>query len=104
MTRWMLLALLVACGSARRGEPVAAPPRLDRPELVRGQRLFQIHCYKCHPGGEGGLGPSLNSKPLPAAAMKLQIRKGVGAMPSFSERTIADDDVDAIVSYLVALR
>ena len=85
-------ALLAACGSARRGAPLI------------GERVFDRHCSQCHPGGESGLGPALNNKPLPRFAMKIQIRNGVGAMPRFSSSEISDDQVSAVTAYLVWLR
>jgi mono/diheme cytochrome c family protein len=50
------------------------------------------------------LGPALNDKPLPAFAMRTQIRAGAGAMPAFSDREISDSDADAVVKYVIALR
>jgi mono/diheme cytochrome c family protein len=61
-------------------------------------------CNKCHPGGEAGLGPALNNKPLPKFLMHLQVRKGLGAMPSFSEKKIPDGDLDDLLEYVKALR
>ncbi len=97
-------AMAAACGSPRRGEPLVGPPELKTEELRRGERVFFVYCNQCHPGGEGGLGPALNNKPLPAAAMRLQVRKGLGVMPSFSENAIPDEDLDAVVKYLLLLR
>jgi mono/diheme cytochrome c family protein len=36
--------------------------------------------------------------------MRTQIRKGVGAMPAFTEQMLGDAEVDAIVDYLNALQ
>jgi len=81
----MICAFLVptGCGSARRGEPLIGPVGLsDQARL--GRVVFYANCDQCHPGGEAGLGPSLNNKPLPGFAIKTQVRHGLGAMPSFS--------------------
>jgi mono/diheme cytochrome c family protein len=67
---------------------------------VKGQRLFHRWCYQCHPGGEEGLGPAINNRPLPHIAIRTQIRKGVGAMPAFGEDLLSDSDVSAILAYL----
>ena len=99
-----LLVALAACGTARRGEPAGPQVAVDSPHEARGEALFFRHCSPCHPGGEAGLGPAINDKPLPELAIKTQVRKGVGAMPAFSERDISDRDVDAIVEYLEAMR
>ena len=76
--------LLVACGATRASEPVAGPLPLDSGAEQRGRVVFMQHCHACHVLGEGGLGPSLNDKPLPEFALRFQVRQGVGAMPGFS--------------------
>ena len=76
-----LLAIFVSgCGSARRGLPVGPPVKTSDPHVAAGQKLFAHYCYACHPGGAGGLGPALNNKPLPAFAIRLQVRHGFGAI------------------------
>jgi len=97
------LLLAVAACSARRGEPVVGPLALDD-HLKRGQQLFDQHCYKCHTKGEGGMGPIINDKPLPKFLMRTQVRVGMGTMPNFGPKQISDDDLDALLDYIVALR
>lgn len=80
------------------------PPPLDSAEEQRGEQVFMKLCHQCHPGGSGGLAPGLNNKPAPAAAIRLQIRQGLGQMPSFKEDEISDADVDAVIAYLLAIR
>lgn len=93
-----------ACGSSRRDEPVQAEFKPATAQIAKGEQLYKLHCNHCHPGGASGLGPELNNKPLPGFAMRFQIRHGLGAMPAFSADSISDDDRDAIVEYLKALR
>jgi mono/diheme cytochrome c family protein len=62
------------------------------------------HCQPCHPGGEAGLGPAINDKPLPGFLIRLQVRSGVGAMPAFSAEEISVDELAALTAYLKALR
>ena len=97
------LGALAACGPARRGVPFGPPLQLTEQEQ-QGEQLFMAHCHQCHPGGAAGLGPAINNKPLPGAAMHLQIRKGVGTMPAFSEEILSGPQVDAIVAYLNKLQ
>src|SRR5690349_19856420 len=86
---WHLLCLvtcclsLVGCSSARRGEPVSGRPVSSAPRVRAGQVVFYQYCNPCHPGGEGGVGPALNNKPLPEFAIRTQVRHGLGAMPAF---------------------
>lgn len=91
------------CGPARRGVPFG-PPLLLTERQKQGQVLFMRECNGCHPGGAGGLGPAIANKPLPGFAMRTQIRKGIGAMPAFTEQMLGDAEVDAIVDYLNALQ
>lgn len=100
----VLAGLLAACGTAKRGEPVAGAFTPDDDQVRRGEVLFDRHCDKCHTGGEASMGPSINNKPLPEFLMQFQIRHGLGAMPGFEEDQISDADMEAITSYLESLR
>jgi mono/diheme cytochrome c family protein len=90
---------LGACGPSRRG-PAFGTPREFTEKEQEGRVLFMRHCNQCHPGGSGGLGPSINNKPLPSLAMRTQIRQGVGSMPAFTDEMLKDAEVDAIIAYL----
>lgn len=99
-----LLSLLAACAPAYRGEPITGPLELATPQLILGRQIFDRNCHQCHPGGAGGLGPSLNDKPLPGFLIAYQVRQGLGAMPAFSEERLTDGELDALVGYLERLR
>ena len=106
-----LLALLAAgivwaggCSSARRGEPLHGPLPVTDARVERGRLVFMQRCQKCHPGGEAGLGPGLNDKPLPRFLQHLQVRYGLGAMPAFSPAKISESQLDDLLEYLHALR
>jgi mono/diheme cytochrome c family protein len=103
ITGLLALAAAISCGPARRGVPFGPPLQLTQLE-EQGQRLFMEHCNQCHPQGAAGLGPAINNKPLPGAAMSIQIRKGVGTMPEFPEAVLSNAQVDAIVAYLNKLQ
>jgi mono/diheme cytochrome c family protein len=96
--------LVTGCGPQRRDEPFTQRLQPDDPTVAAGQRLFSQHCYQCHPGGSAGLGPAINDKPLPVGLMKTQVRKGLGAMPAFSQAEISDDELVDVIRYLKALR
>jgi mono/diheme cytochrome c family protein len=72
--------------------------------IDRGALSFDRHCSACHPGGEAGLGPALNNKPLPGFLIRFQVRHGLGAMPKFPERLIPGPELDDLVHYVKALR
>jgi mono/diheme cytochrome c family protein len=97
--------LLLACGSARRGEPIAGPISLSAKEQ-QGEVLFMHNCNQCHPGGDAATGPAINNKHvIPRAVMKLQVRKGVlGSMPAFAEAELSDEQVELILDYVEALQ
>ena len=99
-----LALLFQSCGTARRSEPFRGPMSLTDSEVARGLLVFKEHCHRCHPGGEAGLGPSLNDKPLPGFLMRIQIRKGLGAMPGFKKDKISADDLDRLIAYMKAVR
>ena len=102
----VLLALwLLGCGTARRDEPLRpSAGQMSDVKLAQGQRVFAMHCYQCHPGGDTGLAPAMNDKPVPRWLLKTQVRAGLGAMPGFSEKEISDADLDALAAYLIDLR
>lgn len=100
----LFAALSAGCGSARRGEPIAGPLPVTSPEIKQGQAVFMKHCQQCHPGGEAGVGPALNNKPVPKFLIRFQIRHGLGAMPAFSDHHITDEELEHLIAYLKALR
>lgn len=101
----LLAALALAgCAAKRRGEPVMGQPVASSASLERGRTAFEQHCYKCHTQGEGGMGPIINDKPLPRFLMRLQVRHGLGAMPAFPPERLSDEDLEAVLDYIVALR
>jgi mono/diheme cytochrome c family protein len=111
MAKGLLLSALLGlvlsaagCGPARRGEPIIGAAAPDAPGAARGEQVFMAHCHQCHPGGEGGLAPALNDKPLPGFLIKFQVRNGIGAMPAFSESEIPPAELDALIAYLKLLR
>jgi mono/diheme cytochrome c family protein len=100
----ILVALCAAaCGTARRGEATAGP-LVEDATVAHGGVVYARFCHQCHPGGESGLGPGLNDKPLPTFLMRFQVRNGLGAMPSFSDEVLPDEDLDDLMEYVCALR
>lgn len=100
----LLVTTLAACGSARRGAPTQPPLVLADAEAQQGERVFMTYCNGCHPRGAGGLGPGINDKPLPGFLIRFQVRHGLGTMPAFKDDVISDEELDALVTYLVTLR
>jgi mono/diheme cytochrome c family protein len=97
---------LTAAGCAlRRSEPIVGKTFTAKNMHVQhGEELYMRNCQKCHPGGEGGLGPALNPNPAPGFVKKLQVRVGLGVMPSFNHQEIAKEDLKDIAKYIKARR
>jgi mono/diheme cytochrome c family protein len=95
----MALAL-AACGTGRRSDPLIGQIALTSPAQQHGEAVFFEQCNQCHPGGDAGLGPAINNKPLPEALIRLQVRKGIGAMPAIPEHAISERELDDLVEYL----
>ena len=98
------LCLAAGCGSARRSAPIVPEYTITDPKVREGEVAFAQMCNSCHPGGAAGLAPAINNKPLPAFAIKAQVRQGLGAMPAFKESVLPDAKLDAVVEYLKFLR
>jgi|SRR6185436_19076310 len=96
--------LLIASCAARHSEPIAGKIDLSTPELKNGERQYMMYCQKCHPQGEGGLGPAISSNPAPGFVKAFQVRHGLGVMPSFKKGEIARQDLKDIKAYLHALK
>jgi mono/diheme cytochrome c family protein len=96
---WMLWLTAASCGATRLGENTNGLP-VHSAIAERGEVVFMQRCHKCHPGGEAGLGPSLNGKPLPGFLMHFQIRHGLGAMPSFDSDLINGAQLAELLAYL----
>ncbi len=91
-----------SCAS-RKSEPVKGKEFASaNKEIQKGESLFMKYCQKCHPGGEAGLGPAINSNPAPQFIKRFQMRHGLGVMPSFTKDELSKKDLKAISQYLKA--
>jgi mono/diheme cytochrome c family protein len=93
---------MIACVS-RKSEPIKEKSFTpENTRIANGERVFMVHCQKCHPGGEGGLGPAINSNPAPQFIKRFQVRHGLGVMPSFKKGEISKSDLRDISKYMRA--
>ena len=95
--------LLSGC-SARRGEPFKGAMSIGDESVNRGKLVFMKYCNRCHPGGEQGVGLSLNNRPMPGIYMRTQVRFGFGPMPAFNKKVISHGQMKDLIHYLKALR
>lgn len=99
----VIISLAFESCMMRRSEPVRGKEfRPDNSSVVNGEKVYMIHCQKCHPGGEAGLGPAINPNPAPAFIKRFQVRHGLGVMPAFKRDEITKSDLHDITSYLKA--
>lgn len=73
---------------------------------LTGEQIFMRSCNTCHPGGQAGMGPTLESMNAhfpDDQALKTYIRKGKGIMPGQPKETINDDELDSLITYLRGL-
>lgn len=91
---------LAACGTARRLDAPVALAAAQDPQLARGRQVFMRNCHQCHPHGEAGLGPAVNTMYAPAFLIRTQVRRGLGAMPAFPESVLSAEELDALVRYI----
>ena len=97
-----VVACLFSCVS-RKSEPVKGKEFVAKnARVANGERVFMSYCNKCHPGGEAGLGPSINANPAPQLVKRFQMRHGLGVMPAFKKNEISKKDLHDISKYLKA--
>lgn len=99
----VITALNLSACMVRKSEPLTQrsfAPATER--VANGERVFMMNCQKCHPAGEGGLGPAINSNPAPQLVKRFQMRHGLGVMPPFHKGEIARKDLRDISKYLHA--
>jgi mono/diheme cytochrome c family protein len=107
----VILIGLSACGNKSGEDPL----------LAEGERLFNTHCLSCHPTAPAaphvgphlvGLGENLNASGQDAAALleesirqpdKVITTGYQNLMPAPELLSLSDDDVNALVAYLVTL-
>jgi mono/diheme cytochrome c family protein len=99
----IIVSILLFSCAVRRSEPVKqrtfTPATAD---IAHGEQVYMSWCHKCHPSGESGLAPSINSSPAPGFLKKFQVRHGLGVMPSFKANEISKNDLRDVVKFIKA--
>ena len=103
MARSMLVcsmaALMSACGGSSAsggGDQYVGP--IASNDTARGQEVFTNVCMACHSGG-----PSLENIGWEAARVRHQVREGSGGMSPLSTTRVSDDDLEAVLAYMVTI-
>lgn len=101
-----ILAYALAHGAAS-GPPI--PQIKPSSALARGRVIFDGNCQPCHGAlgtgavtGFGWVAPDLH--PDDPTQVAEAVRFGPGIMPHFDDRLISDDDLDALVAYVMTFR
>jgi mono/diheme cytochrome c family protein len=97
----LAVMIFVASCALRKSEPIKQ--KMFEPknsEVARGEQVYMMHCQKCHPAGEAGLGPAINSNPAPQFIKRFQVRHGLGVMPGFGKDEISRADLRAVSKYM----
>ena len=98
----VIVVSILSC-TVRKSEPIKQRNFVAKNERVaNGEKVFMKYCHSCHPGGEAGVGPSINANPAPKFVKRFQIRHGLGVMPGFKKDEISKQDVRDISKYLRA--
>jgi mono/diheme cytochrome c family protein len=102
----ILLAVIIAIAacSTKLMLPDEGEQLVQSEAALNGQEVFMEYCNRCHPAGNAGLGPSIINKPLPGFLIKKQVRKGLGAMPSFDKEHLSEEELDNVIVYLKKIK
>ena len=104
---WIFFVIISPCVLLNCSSRVSEPIKQEvfdpgNASAQNGEKVFMKYCQKCHPAGEAGLGPAINSNPAPQFVKRFQIRHGLGVMPGFKKDEISKQDVRDISKYLRA--
>ena len=101
-----ILALVAYVASLGGGGPPVPTPHPERGNVAEGLHLFTEHCAGCHQVvGEGGFVTGAVAPPLEDATstqIAEAVRIGPYVMPTFSEQTISNHQLDSIIAYVQA--
>lgn len=98
---WCAFYICLLSCAGRKSEPIKQKKfEYASPSVANGEKVFMVYCQKCHPAGEAGLGPAINSNPAPQFVKRFQVRHGLGAMPAFKEEDISTADLRDISEFL----
>jgi len=103
-----LFAVLCATASIASGTAPKSKLPTSRADLLRGHKLFQVHCTRCHgASGEGSRGPALNRPKLPHAlddaALVDVIQDGIQGTEMPGAGAMSDREVRQTAAYVRSL-
>jgi mono/diheme cytochrome c family protein len=101
----LIFGFLVVSCSARRVEKEWTTSEADDPLTKKGRLIFKNNCQRCHPNGEAGAGPPLNSIRLPGFLIKARVRSRAfllwaGRMPAFDKHEISRSELQSLIHFM----
>jgi cytochrome c oxidase cbb3-type subunit 3 len=105
--RIAILAALLQCGG-RLSVAATAAPEFKPDEVARGQKIYMVHCARCHGMlGRGGVGPSL-ARPVLTQAPDLKslvglIENGIPGTAMPPSWMLPDNDRQAVAAFVQTL-
>lgn len=113
--KWVLLSMFIpACicfsgCSSRRIEKDMSTSQTEDPKIMAGRLVFKSKCQKCHPNGEAGVGPEINTVRVPKFLLKARVRSRAfllwtGRMPQFNKHEISPKELDALVTFIKVMQ
>src|SRR5436190_21660869 len=103
-----VLVLLCAIASLAAGAETKVKLPGSRADLLRGEKLFQVHCARCHGAkGEGSRGPALARPKLPRApddtALLRVIENGIRGTEMPGAGAMSDREMRQAAAYVRSL-
>jgi putative heme-binding domain-containing protein len=103
-----LIALLCTMTASAAQPPTKVKLPNSRADLAHGEKLFQVHCSRCHGAkGEGSRGPALNRPKLPRApddaALVAVIDGGIRGTEMPGAGAMSDHEVRQAAAYVRSL-
>jgi ubiquinol-cytochrome c reductase cytochrome c subunit len=102
----VLLALVLATGTAAMQAPATTASAARQGEIDKGRKLYVSYgCYQCHgyeAQGSTATGPRLGPKPMPLAAFTRYVRQPSGQMPPYTAKVLTDAELAAIYAFVEA--
>ena len=106
--KWAPLLALSAAAALAAGTETKVKLPASRADLLRGEKMFQVHCALCHGAkGEGGRGPALARAKLPRApddaALVKVIESGIRGTEMPGAGAMSDREMRQTAAYVRSL-
>jgi|GEM_PF-2203145 len=106
---FVLGSLFLPGCSSRRIEKDMATSETEDPVIKEGRLVFKAKCQPCHPNGEAGVGPEINTIKVPKFLLKARVRSRAfllwtGRMPQFDKHEISPRELRSLVTFIKVMQ